>query len=135
MMHCPISFNDDLVDISIRKNRGILTEVHLADLHFNAIDPKIQYDILSEQVLSKINAMNHIDLISINGDIFDRKIMSNSNGALYASLFIDNIISIARNKIKIYNYNRSVRGYFIYIININSNHLTPGRIVAVSPSF
>jgi hypothetical protein len=32
------------------KDRGMLTEVHLADLHFGAFDPKKQYNILMDQV-------------------------------------------------------------------------------------
>jgi hypothetical protein len=36
------------------KDRGMLTEVHLADLHFGAFDPKKQYNILMDQVYDKI---------------------------------------------------------------------------------
>ena len=79
-------------------NRGTIIEVHIADLHFGAFNPKTQYQILQEQFLSKIIQMPSIDLISVDGDIFDHKVMSNSDSALYASLFIDNLVSICRDK-------------------------------------
>ncbi len=81
-----------------RKSRGIITEVHIADLHFGAFNPKTQYDILQEQFLSKIITLPNIDLISVDGDIFDHKVMSNSDVVLYATLFIDNLVSICREK-------------------------------------
>ena len=79
-------------------NRGQIIEVHIADLHFGAFNPKTQYQILQEQFLSKINTLDNIDLISVDGDIFDHKVMSNSDVVLYASLFIDNLVSICREK-------------------------------------
>ena len=45
--------------------RGTLTEVHISDIHFGAFDPKVQYNILKEQFLDKINQLPRIDLISI----------------------------------------------------------------------
>ena len=79
-------------------NRNQIIEIHIADLHFGAFNPKVQYQILQEQFLSKIETINDIDLISVDGDIFDHKVMSNSDVVLYASLFIDNLVSICRNK-------------------------------------
>ena len=45
--------------------RGTLLEAHIADIHFGAIDPKVQYDILKEQFLDKIFRLK-LDIISIN---------------------------------------------------------------------
>jgi DNA repair exonuclease SbcCD nuclease subunit len=85
-------------EYGVRLNRGTIIEVHIADLHFGAFNPKIQYQILQEQFLSKIKDLPQIDLISVDGDIFDHKVMSNSDVVLYASLFIDNLVSICRDK-------------------------------------
>lgn len=82
----------------VNTNRGILNEVHIADLHFGAFDPKRQYSILEEQFLNKIMTIPKIDIISIDGDIFDHKVMSNSDTAMYASLFVDRLVNIARVK-------------------------------------
>jgi len=81
-----------------RLNRGQIIEIHIADLHFGAFNPKTQYEILQEQFISKIINLPRIDLISVDGDIFDHKVMSNSDVVLYASLFIDNLVSICREK-------------------------------------
>jgi DNA repair exonuclease SbcCD nuclease subunit len=78
--------------------RGLLNQVHIADLHFGAFDPKKQYDILKEQFLDIIIQIPKIDIIAVDGDIFDHKVMSNSDSALYASLFINNLVDIARKK-------------------------------------
>lgn len=78
--------------------RGHLIEIHLADLHFGAFDPKKQYEILMEQVYSKIAMIPNIDIISIDGDIFDHKVMSNSDTVLYATKFIDNLVWLSKDK-------------------------------------
>lgn len=79
-------------------NRGILNEVHIADLHFDAFDPKKQYEILKEQFTNPISMIPKIDIISIDGDIFDHKTMSNSDATMYACLFVDDLVNIARCK-------------------------------------
>lgn len=76
-------------------NRGIFTEAHISDLHFGVIDPSIQYKILSEQFLNKI-ANLRLDIVSINGDIFDHKFMSNSDVIMYAMKFIDDLVKICK---------------------------------------
>lgn len=78
--------------------RGILNEVHIADLHFGAFNPKTQYKILEEQCFSQIEQIPKIDIISIDGDIFDHKVMSNSDTALYASLAVDRLVNICKQK-------------------------------------
>lgn len=88
----------DRYDYGVKLNRGQIIEVHIADLHFGAFNPQLQYQILQEQFIDKIKQLNNIDLISVDGDIFDHKVMSNSDVVLYASLFIDNLVSICREK-------------------------------------
>ena len=89
-----IRFGDD----EVPKNRGMLIEVHLADLHFGAFDPKKQYDILMDQVYTKIEMLPHVDIISIDGDLWDHKVMSNSDAALYATKFIDHLAYLSKVK-------------------------------------
>ena len=79
-------------------NRGTLIQVHLADLHFGAFEPRKQYEILKKQVLDKIYSLPILDVIVIDGDIFDRKVMSNSDAAMYATLFVNDLVDIARQK-------------------------------------
>ena len=79
-------------------NRGYMVEIHIADIHFGAFNPKTQYKILQEQFISKIIELPKIDIISIDGDLFDHKVMSNSDVVLYASLFIDQLVAICREK-------------------------------------
>jgi len=86
------------VNDSIPKNRGTLIEVHIADLHFGAFNPKDQYEILQKQFIPKLLAIPSIDVISIDGDTFDHKVMCNSDAALYATRFIDDLVHIAINK-------------------------------------
>lgn len=78
--------------------RGTLIEVHLADLHFGAFDPSKQFNILMEQVYNKISLLPKIDIISIDGDIFDHKVMSNSDTVLYATKFVDALVHLAKAK-------------------------------------
>lgn len=80
------------------KFRGIFNSVHIADLHFSAFDPRKQYEILRTQFLDKIINLASIDLIEVAGDIFDHKLMANSDGIYYATKFIDELIQVARIK-------------------------------------
>lgn len=80
------------------QNRGQLISVHIADLHFAAFNPQEQYKILHEQFVNKIQNFPRIDIISVDGDIFDHKLMGNSNGIYYASMIIDELVNIAREK-------------------------------------
>lgn len=79
--------------------RGTLISIEIADLHFgvNAINPAIEYQILEEQFLNKIQNIP-FDFISINGDTFEHKFMSNSDAVSYAIKFIDNLVWLCRSK-------------------------------------
>lgn len=76
----------------------IFVEAHIADIHFGAIDPKKQYDILVEQFVARIALMKNLDIVSINGDLFDHKFMANSDVVLYATMFVQNLVDICRSK-------------------------------------
>jgi hypothetical protein len=80
------------------EGRGQFISVHIADLHFAAFSPSEQYKILHEQFINKIKTYPKIDCISVDGDIFDRKLMANSDGIYFASIFIDELVNIAREK-------------------------------------
>lgn len=78
-------------------NRGTLVEVHIADLHFgaNRVNPLDEYNILKNQFLDRLKTFR-FDIVSINGDIFDHKMMSNSDGVLYAIKFVSELLDICR---------------------------------------
>lgn len=80
------------------KPRGQLIEIHLADMHFGAFNPKTQYDILMEQFYNQIDQLPKIDIVSIDGDTFDHKVMSNSDTALFATKFIDQLVRLCQRK-------------------------------------
>ena len=70
------------------KNKPFVAEVHIADIHFgSAIDPGKQYNILNEQFLQPISRID-FDILSIDGDIFDKKFMANSYAIMYAMEFV-----------------------------------------------
>ena len=71
------------------------TSVHIADLHFGAMSPNVEYKILTDQFIKPLLQLEHIDLIAINGDIFDHKLMANSDAIRYAIQFIDDIVQLS----------------------------------------
>lgn len=75
---------------------GISREAHIADIHFGVIDPETQFNILMEQFFMKIKDLK-LDLISINGDLFEHKFMSNSDAIMYAMRFVDVLVNYCRN--------------------------------------
>ena len=70
-------------------------EAHIADIHFGCIEPVREYEILKNQFLDKITKLK-LDLVSINGDLFDHKFMSNSDAVYYAMRFIDDLVNYSR---------------------------------------
>lgn len=68
--------------------KSYTTEIHIGDIHFGCgIDPAKQFTILLEQFFSRI-AQIDFDILSIDGDIFDRKLMANSDAVYYAMEFV-----------------------------------------------
>ena len=87
----------DQYNLNYAINRGILITAHISDLHFPVIDPKKQYSILEDQFIRKLESMPKLDLICVNGDIFDHRIQLSSEGTLYASMFIARLVEIAKS--------------------------------------
>lgn len=81
----------------IRKD--ILMEIHTADLHFgnNSVDPSTEFNILKEQFLDPISTLN-FDILFINGDIYDHKVMTGSDTTMNAVLFVDACVNICKSK-------------------------------------
>lgn len=85
-MDCGLSLNNTLI------------EIHIADIHFGAMEPKTEYEILKEQFVDQIVKLPKIDIISIDGDLFDHKMMGNSDGIRYAVQLVDDLVTISRMK-------------------------------------
>lgn len=95
-----LSLEQQMMEMNINNinyNRGLLTHIDLADLHFGAINPKVQYDILIEQVINKIKDIN-FDLFTIAGDLFDHKYMATSDPVMYATMFIEKVVLLCKEK-------------------------------------
>ena len=75
-------------DESSLKIRGTIIEVHIADCHIGAFEPLKQYQFLKEQFLDQIVQLPKIDIVSVDGDLFDHKVMSNSDAAMVATRFV-----------------------------------------------
>lgn len=86
-----------IVDITGQPNRMPLVQVHIADIHFGAIDPKIAYDILEEQFLRPIAGLN-FTLLSIDGDLFDKRFFANHPAVQYATRFVGECCSLCKAK-------------------------------------
>lgn len=66
---------------------GMVTEVHIADIHFGAVDPEKEYNILCEQFLTPISNLK-FDILAIDGDLFDKKFLASSPAIDYANRFV-----------------------------------------------
>ena len=85
-------------DMSFIPNRGSIVAAHIADLHFPVMDPQKQYMILEEQFIQKIAQLPKLDLICVDGDIFDHKVSLSSDATLYASLFVSHLVEVSKIK-------------------------------------
>ena len=79
-------------------NEQMLIGANIADLHFGAFNPKEQYETLKTQFIDIIAQFKKLDYILIAGDIYHHKLMGNSDGLYYASLLVDDIVRIAKEK-------------------------------------
>lgn len=77
--------------------RGSLVTVSSSDWHFGAMDPKYQYDTLEKGLFSKIEQI-HFDVFFILGDIYDHKLMANSDAIMYSSLAVKRLVDICKSK-------------------------------------
>lgn len=99
MIETPFVFTTDLEKdlLNDKKSRGILKCVNIADIHFGSLDPQYQYTTLKEQFISVISKLD-FDILSINGDLFRTKYMSNSAPVFYATLFISDCVELCKSK-------------------------------------
>ena len=84
--------------INKEMNRGVRIEAHIADIHFGVIDPKLQFNILREQFILKLQSLRILNAVYINGDIFDHKNLASSDVVMYANMFIDLLAELCRSK-------------------------------------
>ena len=92
--------NDNIedFDLSYTYHRGLLTSIHISDLHFPVMDPRKQYEILEEQFLQRVETVPYLDLICVDGDLYDHKVMTSSDATLYASMFVARLVDICKEK-------------------------------------
>ena len=90
--------NDKIHVIEFIKPQDVFVEAHISDTHFGIIDPSKEFYILKEQFLDYLYQMNTLDIVSVNGDIFDRKLLANSDAVMYAMYFVRTLIDICRMK-------------------------------------
>lgn len=77
------------------QKRGISLQAHISDIHFGVMDAETEYNILKEQFINRIKDIP-LDIISIDGDLFNKLDMSNTDAVLYASLFVADIVNICK---------------------------------------
>ena len=80
------------------KPQSFFVEAHIADIHFGVIDPNTTYNILKAQFLNYLYSMNVLDIVSINGDLFDHKFMTSSESVMVANIFIQDLVNICKMK-------------------------------------
>lgn len=78
--------------------QDFFVEAHISDIHFGVMDPEITYWILQKQFVEPLSQMQVLDIISIDGDLFDHKFMANSSAIMYAMYFVQSLIDICRQK-------------------------------------
>ena len=88
----------DINDFKYNYHKGLFVSIHISDLHFPVMDPKKQYDILEKQFLQKVETVPFLNLVCINGDLYDHKVMTSSDATLYASMFISRLVEICKSK-------------------------------------
>ena len=73
--------------MQIQNHPNYLTHIHIADIHFGCIDPIRELQILKEQFIDQINRIT-FDILSIDGDLFDRKFAVNNIAVSCAMEFV-----------------------------------------------
>ena len=76
---------------------NILKTVSIADIHFGALDPEYTYKQLKKQFIERIYKLD-FDIVSVCGDLFDSKFMSNNPIISYALLFVDELVQLCKEK-------------------------------------
>ena len=79
-------------------DRDFFIEAHIADIHFGALNPRKQYQILKEQFVEKLYKLPILDIVSVNGDVFHHKFMANAEAVSLACHFISDLIELCAVK-------------------------------------
>lgn len=79
-------------------NKKVMISVHIADIHFGAIEPDRLYEELKIEFLNKIKKLPRIDLLIIDGDLFDKDLSFNSDNVYYLLKFWDKLIKTCKKK-------------------------------------
>lgn len=74
------------------------TGLVIGDIHWDAFDANTLYSELIYAFIQKIESMDNLHFIIINGDYFDRKLYMNTTSALLSIEFMDNLVSLIREK-------------------------------------
>lgn len=69
----------------------VLISVHIADIHFGALEPDRLYEELKKEFLNKIKKLPRVDLVIIDGDLFDHDLSFNSDNVYYLLKFWDKL--------------------------------------------
>lgn len=72
--------------------------VVISDIHFGALDSKQLMLELGSEFIDKIEEMPIIDMIVIDGDLFDKKLSLNSSHSKAAFIFLTKLCEVAKNK-------------------------------------
>lgn len=84
--------------VEYTKPQDFFVEAHIADIHFGVMDPYITYTILMDQFVKPLSEMNVLDIVSIDGDLFEHKFMASSDAVVYAIYFIQALIEVCKQK-------------------------------------
>jgi hypothetical protein len=71
--------------------------IHIADIHFGSIDPIQTYTILEEQFLQPISRIK-FDILSIDGDLFDKKFLANNMAITLGVEFINRCARLCKER-------------------------------------
>lgn len=71
--------------------------VAVADLHFGAFNAREQYEILRQQFVDVVLQYPKLDFIYVIGDIYDHKLMGNSDAIYYASMLVADLVALAQS--------------------------------------
>ena len=76
----------------------VFVAVVISDIHFGAIESNQLLTELGSEFIDKIEEMPIIDMIVIDGDLFDKKVSLNSNHSKAAFIFMSKVCEVAKRK-------------------------------------
>ncbi len=96
-----IPFTIDEPEINLlhhRVEKGLIISAQIADIHMGAIDPKTQYEIIRDQIVNVLKGLPKLDIISLNGDLFDHKVQTSSEIFRYTNMVIEEFVNVCRER-------------------------------------